>query len=143
MIINEALSFSTSNQVTTVNESKTNDTLLKPSCSLWADFDELVSKQQTKQNSKKLEIEIELKKLKSLPNLSRKENPLEWWENTGKTLFPSLYITAIKYLIIPATSVPSERIFSVAGSILTKKRNRLGAKNVNTILKLNSNIDLI
>ena len=84
-----------------------------------------------------------MKKFNSLPNLSRKENPLEWWENTGKTLFPSLYITAIKYLIIPATSVPSERIFSVAGSILTKKRNRLGAKNVNTILKLNSNIDLI
>ena len=54
-----------------------------------------------------------------------------------------LYNTAIKYLIIPATSVPSERIFSAAGSILNKKRNRLGPKNANIILTLNSNSDLI
>ena len=65
------LSFSNTNQVTTVNELKTNDTLLIPSFSLWADFDELLSKQQ-KQNSKKLEIEIKLKKYKSLQSLSRK-----------------------------------------------------------------------
>ena len=78
-----------------------------------------------------------------MPNLDRSENPLEWWEKSGKTLFPTLYKTAIKYLIIPATSVPNERIFSSAGSILTKKRNQLGPKNANIILTLNSNSDLI
>ena len=111
--------------------------------SLWAIFDQAVSKQKKKQNSKKLEIELELKKFKSMPNLDRSENPLEWWEKSGKTSFPTLYKTATKYLIIPATSVPSERIFSSAGSILTKKRNRLGPKNANIILTLNSNSDLI
>ena len=115
----------------------------KPTSSLWAIFDQAVSKQKKNQNSKKLEIELELKKFKSVPNLNRNENPLEWWEKSGKALFPNLYSTAIKHLVIPATSVPSERIFSTAGSILTRNRNRLGPNNANIIITLNSNSDLI
>ena len=96
---------------------------------LWAVFYQAVSKQKKKQNLKKREIELELKKFKSMPNLDISENPLEWWEKSGKTLFLNLYKTAITYLIIPATLVPNERIFSSAGSILTKKRNRLGPQH--------------
>ena len=110
---------------------------------LWAMFDSKVSKQQKNRNSNKLEMELELKKFKALPNLPRSDDPLKWWELSGKTLFPKLYNTAIKYLIIPATSVPAERVFSKAGSVLTKKRNRLGPNTANMIITLNSNMDLV
>ena len=33
-----------------------------------------------------------------------------------------LFEAAIKFLIIPATSIPSERVFSVSGEVLRKDR---------------------
>ena len=38
------------------------------------------------------------------------------------------------YLSIPATSVPAEQVFSIAGQILTKRRASLTDNMVNTIL---------
>ena len=141
MVVNQTLNFKSNIQEESSSENETKPET--PSSSHWAIFDQAVSKQKKGVNSSKLEIELELKKFKSLPNLERSENPLEWWEKSGKALFPNLYNTAIRYLIIPATSVPSERIFSTAGSVLTKKRNRLGPKNANMIIALNSNSDLM
>lgn len=62
-------------------------------------------------------------------------NPLEQWEDM-KLVFPQLYKLAHEYLLIPATSVPSERLFSKAGSTLSKTRNRLSAKRLDKILFL-------
>ena len=39
---------------------------------------------------------------------------------------------------VPATSAPSERLFSAGGDITTKKRNRLGGKNTRDLLYLRS-----
>lgn len=65
-------------------------------------------------------------------------NPLEWWkENNCK--FPRLFVLARQYLSIPATSVPSERIFSCAGLIVTKLRNRLSSSVIDQIIFLNKN----
>ncbi|XP_070527717.1 E3 SUMO-protein ligase ZBED1-like [Cardiocondyla obscurior] len=51
-------------------------------------------------------------------------NPIVVWEEM-RNVFPSLYKLARKYLLIPATSVSAERLFSKAGNTLTKNRNRL------------------
>ncbi|CAG8677841.1 13048_t:CDS:1, partial [Cetraspora pellucida] len=51
-------------------------------------------------------------------------NPLTWW-HTNQHEFLNLAKVAQKFLSFPATSVPSERLFSKAENILTKKRNRL------------------
>ncbi|KAL0236114.1 hypothetical protein GEMRC1_002696 [Eukaryota sp. GEM-RC1] len=51
--------------------------------------------------------------------------PLSWWKN-HKSEFVVLASLARDFLAIPATSVPCERVFSLAGNIKNKKRSRLG-----------------
>lgn len=62
-------------------------------------------------------------------------DPLKQWEDM-KVVFPKLYKLAREFLSIPATSVPSERLFSKAGSTITKTRNRLSPKRLDKLLFL-------
>ena len=57
--------------------------------------------------------------------------------------YPSLYLTYRATLSIPATSIPSERIFSLAGFILCKRRSQILSTNVNRFIFLNRNRDYI
>ncbi|CAG8580474.1 7476_t:CDS:1 [Ambispora gerdemannii] len=95
-------------------------------------------------------ISFEMQIYKSIPQIHKhslsnplyqKENPLVWWNNNIKT-FPHHIKQARKYLSIPATSVPSERLFSDAGNIITEKRNRLSSDIVHDILFLKHNSKL-
>ena len=61
----------------------------------------------------------------------------------NKLNYPTLYKTAKVLLSIPATSVPAERVFSLAGFICRKRRNRLTSGNVNTLIFLNKNFGSI
>ena len=54
--------------------------------------------------------------------------------------FPNLAQLAKAVIGIPATSTPSERLFSTAGNIVTKKRSCLNPENVDVILFLNKNL---
>jgi hypothetical protein len=54
----------------------------------------------------------------------RWNNPLEWWK-LKQHQFPLLAALAKKYLGIPATSAPSERVFSTAGLTIANMRSRL------------------
>lgn len=73
----------------------------------------------------------------SIKVIDRKSNPIEFWTENSQS-YPDLRSLALKYLIIPATSVPCERVFSKAGNLITEKRNRLKPKNVNKMLVLSS-----
>ena len=66
-------------------------------------------------------------------------NPLNWWE-LSETRYPKLAILAKRYLCIPATSIPSERVFSVAGQTVSKLRASLDKDTVNEILFLHKHL---
>lgn len=53
--------------------------------------------------------------------------------------FSILQCCAKKILCTPATSVPSERIFSKAGIVVSDRRSRIKPKNVDMLIFLNQN----
>lgn len=67
------------------------------------------------------------------------KNPLTWWKLRA-TQYVHLSELAKKILCIPATSVPSERVFSVAGNIINEKRSRLKSDNVDKLIFLYENM---
>ena len=69
-----------------------------------------------------------------------KEDPLDWWK-TMEPVFPLLSRLAKKYLCIPASSVPAERIFSTAGNLVNRNRASLSAENIDMLLFLNKNFE--
>ena len=73
--------------------------------------------------------------------VKRKTNPLTWWKENEKR-FPQLSKLARCLLNIPATSTPSERIFSVAGLTVNKQRCCLKPNNVDSLVFLNKNLKL-
>ncbi|KAF2880573.1 hypothetical protein ILUMI_25597 [Ignelater luminosus] len=73
----------------------------------------------------------------SSPVTPIKGDPIEIWDDM-QTVFPCLYKPAMKHLPIVATSVPSERLFSEAGAIITRERNRLLGSRLSKLLFLNS-----
>jgi hypothetical protein len=52
--------------------------------------------------------------------------------------FPIVSQMARDYCAIPATSAPSERVFSIAGNLISKKRTRISSENVRYVLCLRS-----
>ncbi|XP_069128352.1 E3 SUMO-protein ligase ZBED1-like [Argopecten irradians] len=68
-------------------------------------------------------------------------DPLQWWKDRA-IIYPNLSVFVKQYLCVPATSVPSERIFSCAGNTLTNKRASLSEDNVDKLIFLNKNIAL-
>ena len=51
-----------------------------------------------------------------------KENPMYYWFNQYREIYPTLSIIARKFLPVVETSIPSKRFFSKAGNILTDNR---------------------
>ncbi|KAK2557045.1 E3 SUMO-protein ligase ZBED1 [Acropora cervicornis] len=82
--------------------------------------------------------EAEVSQYKKELSINATENPLTWWRQNNER-YPSLAILAKKYLCIPATSVPSERVFSTAGDIVTAQRSQLKSEHVDRLIFLKKN----
>lgn len=63
---------------------------------------------------------------------------LEWWK-AHENQIPMMANFAKSVLCVPATSTPSERMFSKAGNLITKKRANLKPEKVDMMLFLNVN----
>ncbi len=68
-------------------------------------------------------------------------DPLPWWKEHERR-FPILARLARRFLCTPATSVPSEHLFSVCGNIVTQKRASLTPSSVGLLAFLTENCDL-
>lgn len=60
---------------------------------------------------------------------------LQWW-NSKKSEFPKLSKFALNIHSIPSSSIPSERLFSTSGNVITEKRTRLNPNSIENILIL-------
>ncbi len=103
--------------------------------------DILLGDEDTPESNEELGKQEVLQYLAEKPS-PRSTQPLLWWK-TNEHRYPKLAKVARSWLSIPATSTPSERLFSKAGSVVSKKRNALKPKNVDIILFLNSNKKLL
>ncbi|XP_018398072.1 PREDICTED: zinc finger BED domain-containing protein 1-like [Cyphomyrmex costatus] len=103
---------------------------------LWQHFDQKVHDHMNVETPTSSAL-IKVKQYVELPYLERKLNPIEFWENRKK-IDSGLYEISLKYLSIPATSVPSERVFSKAGLVCNQRKNRLEPKKIDQILFLNA-----
>lgn len=112
----------------------------RKSALIWDMFDKSVQNLTANATEQSSAI-IELRSYTDEAMISRKEDPLAYWQKREPT-YPRLSKLAKKYLMIPATSVPCERVFSKAGELITDRRNRLSATHTKQILFLNANINL-
>ena len=81
----------------------------------------------------------ELDYFQNEPALDPDSNPMEWWKRNEER-FPKLSRITKQLMCIPATSVPSERIFSVSGNIASDKRSRLKPENIDMLVFLHKNL---
>lgn len=88
---------------------------------------------------KKSPIEWELQAYRAEFDIPFSEDPCKWWRLHLKH-YPTLAKLAVKYLSVPATSTPSERVFSTAEIINSGRRSSLKPQHVNHFIFLNKNI---
>lgn len=81
-----------------------------------------------------LEVDNYFKEISIPPD----DNPLQWWKVNSARL-SRLSVLAQQYLCVPATSVPSERVFSAASLIFNRLRTRLLPEHVDMIIFLRQN----
>lgn len=86
-------------------------------------------------------IEAELSSYLQGPQADSESDPLMWWK-LHEFNFPHVSKLGRKYLCIPATSAPSERVFSTGGNIVTCHRSALKPASVNMLVFLSKNLKL-
>ena len=91
------------------------------------DDDESVDDVGSKSNPQE-EISRYLREKTLKPN----DDPLLWWKR-NRDIYPFLSQLAAKYLPIQATSTSAERMFSLLGNIITRKRTSMSDQTVNML----------
>ena len=98
---------------------------------------ELVSKKAINGPMYSNEMPTDLKHYLNQPTLSLGVDILKFWDTHGP-IYPYLKKNVDPYLTMVATSIPSERLFSKAGQVVTDSRNRLTGKYLNKLVFLGS-----
>jgi hypothetical protein len=85
-------------------------------------------------------IIINMKEYLSQPYMGWSCDPLEYWKakQFDGSLLPFVKVVQ-KFFCIPATSVPSEAVFSATGDLINDNRSRLNPQHVDQILFSNRN----
>ena len=80
-------------------------------------------------------VDNAVERYKVEPSAGLEERPLEWWSKRS-ACYGNMAKIARKYLGTPATTVPCERLFSLAGHVVQKRRASLSPDNVNRLVCL-------
>ena len=108
----------------------------QPSISSPAKISIFLQKLQIARNTE-YTIDNEVNKYWNSTSAAEDIKPLEWWK-THCTEYPNLSNLALDYLCIQASSIPCEQLFSIAGQVLCKSRNRLTGESVRLCICLRS-----
>ncbi|XP_038124278.1 E3 SUMO-protein ligase ZBED1-like isoform X2 [Cyprinodon tularosa] len=109
-----------------------------PDDNLWHQLD--IEVKESKANSNvTTDAIIEVQRYISEENTPRSQDPLQYWKSQ-RLNYPTLYKLAMTFLCTPSSSVPCERVFSKAGEMVCKRRNRLGPKMLTQLMFLNKNV---
>ena len=128
-------------------KTSTQSTDKQSSSTLWSLFDEMLADstdctedEGQSRNTAEIMVDMYLKE----PVLARSEriHPLTYWLGK-KTLWPCLVDLACKYLSIPPSSVPSERLFSSAADIVSQERNRILPDKAEMLMFLKKNLPVV
>lgn len=101
-------------------------------------YDEIMKAKLTQ----KAGLLAEQKPYRELSIIGEKNHVGMWWK-TNESVYPDHAALARRYLAIPATSAPSERVFSVGGRVLEKRRASLKPKTARAVMLVHENIDLL
>lgn len=104
-------------------------------------FGELFTTQEQGTKSKVKVIEEEVTSYREVDCIPLDADPLTWWK-TKELIYPHVAMLARRYLAVPGTSVPSERVFSTAADIVTASRSVLTADNVDRLIFLKKNLKI-
>ncbi|XP_019744386.1 zinc finger BED domain-containing protein 4-like [Hippocampus comes] len=105
---------------------------------VWRFFEDRATGSTTRRNPSSDAI-LEVRSYCEEPLFQRSADPLSWWEAKDSG-YPRLTHVMTRRLCIVATSVPSERIFSKTGQILTERRNRINPSKLRHLVFLNANL---
>lgn len=83
-------------------------------------------------------VETEIREYLETPCTSGDSNPLEFWKGHEPS-YPILSRLAKRYLSVPASSAPVERIFSIGGKIFGSDRCRLSDKKFEMLMFIKNN----
>lgn len=103
---------------------------------VWSYHAKLQNKAESHYSSKNT-VNIELKQFFDQERIDMDNCPIRYWNSMSMT-FPLLYKIGRKYTSLIGTSIPSERVFSLAGRIKSDLRNKLSGDHLNKLVFLGS-----
>jgi len=88
-----------------------------------------------------VELVVDVKQKQDAENEWKPQQVLDWWAKHGRAL-PIMFLVACKWLAVPATSAPSERVFSAAARTHTSLRASMAPKTLEMMVFLKKNMAL-